>query len=198
MRVVKYVLDTKHRCLVMAPRMSNEQEDVTWQLKAYSDSDYSGDRETRRSVTGFMIYLQGVPISWKSKSQRSVTLSSTEAEYVALSEVCAEIMFVKQILDFLGREVELPIQVHVDNVAAIYLANNATIGNRTKHIDVRYHYVREYVEDGIVKIVFVKSIDNDADIFTKNTGGEIHNIHVEKFSEELDKETSANGKGVTT
>jgi len=181
-RTIKYVLDTKHRCLVMAPTTTNHLE---WHLRAYCDSDYSGDRDTRHSVTGFIIYLQGTPISWKSKSQRSITLSSTEAEYVALSEVTAEIMFIKQILEFLEMKMELPIKVHVDNVGAIYLANNSTIGQRTKHIDVRYHYVREYIEDGIVTIIFVKSGDNDADIFTKNTPGELHNKHIEKFSESI-------------
>jgi len=84
--------------------------------------------------------------------QRSVTLSSTEEEYVALSEVVTEIMVAKQVLEFLEIPVTLPIEVHVDNVGAIFLATNATTGQRTRHIDVRYHYVREYIEDGQVII----------------------------------------------
>jgi hypothetical protein len=67
--------------------------------------------------------------------------------------------------------------VNVDNVGAVYLSKNATTGNRTKHIDTRYHFVREYVEDGIVKVVFVRSEDNDADIFTKNLNGETFEKH---------------------
>jgi len=150
-------------------------------MKAFCDSDYAGDKDTRISVTGFVIYVMGALIAWRSRGQKSVTLSSSEAEYVALSEVCTEIMFMKQILDFLKVEVKLPIVVHVDNVGAIYLASNATTSQRTRHIDVRYHFVRDYVEDGIVKIVFVRSEDNDADAFTKNVGKETYSRHTSKY-----------------
>jgi hypothetical protein len=71
-----------------------------------------------------------------------------------------DIMFIKGILEFLDIMVELPIFVHVDNIGAIFMANNATTSTRTKHVDTIYHYVKEYIEDGIVKIVFVKSCDN--------------------------------------
>ena len=76
---------------------------------------------------------------------------------------------------------ELPIDIHVDNVGAIFLANNANTGQRTRHIDVRYHYVREYIEDGIVMIRFVKSEDNDADPYTKNTPNNIYEKHTSKY-----------------
>ena len=163
----------------MQLRLFNTQ----WELHAYSDSDYSGDVDTRRSVTGFIIYILNCPISWKSKSQRSVMLSSTEAEYVAISEVCAEILFVKQIVEFLGIKVKRPIIVKVDNVGAIYLANNATTSNRTKHVDTRYHFVREYVTDGTVEIVFVKSAENTADMFTKNVNRELYQKHTKGMLE---------------
>ena len=123
----------------------------------------------------------GVAIAWKARAQRGVTLSSTEAEYVAISEVCREILFVAQILEFLNVKVKRPIVVRVDNVGAIYMANNQTTSQRTKHVDVRYHFVREYIEDGMVQIVFVKSKDNDADIFTKNLDGETYWRHANKF-----------------
>jgi predicted RNA-binding protein with RPS1 domain len=116
--------------------------------------------------------------------QRSVTLSPSEAEYVVISEVCAEVMFVKQILEFLKVKVELQIQVMVDNVGAIYLTDNQSVSQRTRHIDIRYHFVREYVEDGIVKINFVQSEENDADIFTKNLGSELFKKHASKFIKE--------------
>jgi hypothetical protein len=123
----------------------------------------------------------GVPISWKSKGQRGVVLSSTEAEYVAVSEATREIKFIVQVLESINVKIEYPIIVHVDNVGAIFLANNKTTSERTKHVDIRHHFVREHIEDGIVKIVFVKSCDNDADIFTKNLAGEPYEKHTEKF-----------------
>jgi hypothetical protein len=128
-----------------------------------------------------VIYVLGAPVAWKSHAQRNVTLSSTEAEYVAVSEVCAEILFVRQIITFLGTEVALPIIVKVDNIGAIYLATNSTTSQRTRHIDVRYHFVREYVQDGTVKIIFVRSAENDADIYTKNTSAGLFDKHTAKY-----------------
>ena len=80
---------------------------------------------------------------------------STEAESIGLLEVCQEILFVKSILKFLNVNVSYPIVVHVDNQGTIFLANNEGASIRTKHVDVQYHFMREYVEDGVVKIVFV-------------------------------------------
>jgi hypothetical protein len=177
LRCIKFVIDTKEKGLLIAPF---DLDDV-WEFQAFCDSDYSGDRDKRLSVTGYIIYLMGVAIAWKARAQRSVTLSSTEAEYVAISEVCREILFVAQVLEFLKLKVKRPIVVRVDNVGAIYMANNQTTSQRTKHVDVRYHFVREYIEDGMVKIIFVKSKDNDADIFTKNLDGETYWRHANKF-----------------
>ena len=175
-RVIKYVLDTKTYGLKFLPNYED-----TWKMEAYCDSDYANDKEKRVSVTGYIIYFLGVPVSWKSRGQKSVTLSSTEAEYVALSEVTKEIKFILQVLEAMKVKIQLPIQVKVDNVGAIFLANNKTSGERTKHVDVRYHFVREFIEDGIVKIIFVKSAENDADIFTKNTDGQTYDTHYKKM-----------------
>jgi hypothetical protein len=79
-------------------------------------------------------------------------------------------------------KIDFPITVHVDNVGAIFLANNRTTSERTKHVDIRHHFVREFIEDGIVKIVFVRSKNNDADIFTKNLTGEGYERHAGKFT----------------
>jgi len=141
---------------------------MKWEMKAFCDSDYGGDADSRRSVSGYVIYLFGCAVAWKSHGQKSVSLSSTEAEYKAVSEVVTDIMFIKMLLEFLGFQVALPITVHVDNIGAIYLAHNARSTGRTKHIDIHHHYVREYIEDGVVMIKFVRSEDNNADIFTKN------------------------------
>ena len=116
----------------------------------------------------------GVPLTWKSKSQKSVTLSSSEAEYVALSEAAKEIKFVYQLLQSIGIEIELPITVKVDNVGAIFMSENTSMSGRTKHVDVRYRYVNEMVMDGFLKIKFVKTEENVADIFTKNVSSEIY------------------------
>jgi hypothetical protein len=156
-------------------------------LEGISDSEYAGDPETRISVYGYVLYFCGAPISWKSKAGKSVTLSSTEAEYYATSEVAKEVLFAKQILEAIGIEIKYPIIIKCDNVGAIYLANNHSMSQRTKHIDTRRHFVREFVEDGILKVVFVPTKQNEADIFTKNVTEEIFNTHVPKLMSDVKK-----------
>ena len=190
-RLVKYVIDTKTKGLIMSPDEATDPS--VWKMVAFCDSDYAGDKDGRKSVSGFAIYIQGCLISWKSRKQKSVTLSSSEAEYVAISEVCAELIFLKQVLEFLNIKLTLPIIVRVDNVGAIYLANNAISGPRMKHVDIRYHFVRDLIETGIVEISFVRSEENDSDVFTKNLGEELFCKHTNKFMSAF----SVDGKGVT-
>ena len=130
-----------------------------------------------------MIYVNGCKIAWKSKGQKSVTLSSTEAEYVAISEVSTKILFIAGVMKFLGMEITYPIEINVDNIGAIYLSKNATMGNCTKHVDTRYHFVREYIEKDIFKIVFVRSEDNKADLMTKNLGKDLYAKHTKGILE---------------
>ena len=112
---------------------------------------------------------------------KSVVLSTTEAEYMTLSAVVKELKFIVQLLQTMNIEVELPITVHVDDVEAIWLSNNRTTSDRTKHIDIRTSFVKEYQEDGKIIIKFVKSEDNEADIFTKNTTNTIFQNHQNKL-----------------
>ena len=179
LRVLKFVFDTRDMGLIYDSGLLINFGGI-WKIVAYSDSDYSGDKDTRISVTGFCIYIEACLIAWKSRAQKSVTLSSTEAEYIAVSELCMEIIFVKQILEFLEINVDYPITVHCDNEGAIFLAYNAKNSQRTKHVDIRAHYVREYVEDGVVKIIFVKSEENTADAYTKNVSGVLYERHAMK------------------
>jgi hypothetical protein len=178
-RVIKFVLDTKTMGLKMNPKMTTDISE--WDIVVYTDSDWAGDKETRISVTGFIVFILGVPILWKSKGQRSVSLSSSEAEYFALSEAAKEIKFVTQILLTMGIPVRLPVVVRVDNVGAIFMSENVSASSRTKHIDIRYHFVREFVEDKFIKIIFVRTAENTSDGFTKNVSGDIYDKHCKEF-----------------
>ncbi len=100
---------------------------------------------------------------------------------MALSEAAKEIKFVAQILMSMGIPVKLPIVVRVDNIGAIFMAENVTTSTRTRHVDVRYHFVREFVEDGFIKVIFVRTTKNKADIFTKNVTGELYDTHTKSF-----------------
>ena len=183
-RVIKYVLDTKHWRLQMKTNRSEENE---WNIEAFSDSDYAGDRDTRRSVSGYIILVNGCVVSWRSRSQRSVTLSSSEAEYVAASETVTEMIYIKQVLEGMGEKVKTPMKLNIDNVGAIYMAKNQAPGQRTKHVDVRYSFVKELIEKKEVEVNFVKSENNLADIFTKNVKESLN----EKLTEDyMDKRGS--------
>ena len=111
---------------------------------------------------------------------KSVVLSTTEADAWHCL-VVKELKFIVQFLQTMNIEVELPTTVYVDNVAAIWLSNNRTTSDRTKHIDIRTSFVKEYQEDGKIIIKFVKSEDSEADIFTKNTSNVIFHNHQKKL-----------------
>jgi hypothetical protein len=162
--LMKFVFDTKKFGLMIKTKLD---ENDNWHMKMYIDSDWAGEKENQRSVTGYIMFLCGVPIIWKSKLQRTVSLSSIVAAYYALSEAAKEVKFIVQVLLTINNQVKLPVIVHVDNVGAIFMSENVTASSRTKHIDAQYHFVHEYTEDGFTKIVFVKSDDKHADIFTK-------------------------------
>ena len=117
------MLDTKHYGLQIEPK---GELNGGWELRMYTNSDYAGDKTTRIRVTGYILFFMGVPIIWKSKSQKSFTLSSSEAEYVVLSEAAKEIKFVHQLLLSIGIQVKLPIVVRVDNVGAIFMSKNTS------------------------------------------------------------------------
>ena len=163
MRVIKFVSKTSTLGIEYKP----VQNPVTWKFISYVDSDWGGDTDSRKSVSGWCIFVNDGLVGWGSRSQKNVTLASTEAEYVGISEVEKEILFIKKVLEFLGLKIHFPIIIYVDNMGAIYLADGQS-GKRTKHIDIRYHFVREYVEDGILKIIVIRSEKNMADPFTKN------------------------------
>ena len=151
-RVIKYVLDTKHYGLKIEPEKLKEDK---WVLRVFTDSDWAGDKDNRLSVSGYVLFLMNVPILWKSKAQKLLALSSSEAEYYALSEAAKDVKFVHMLLITMGMRVELPIIVKVDNVGAIFMTENISTAGRTKHLDLRARYVNNLVEDGFMKFEFV-------------------------------------------
>jgi hypothetical protein len=124
-------------------------DDENRDLVVYIDSDWAGDVENWISVTRFIIYLFGVPICSRSKGQKGATLLSSEEEYV--KEIC----FIFHLLRDMGFPVKLPIMVRTDKIGTMFMAEKASSDVRTKQIDTRYHFIREHIEDGFIKIVIV-------------------------------------------
>ena len=152
LRVIQYVIETENLGLRLEPQGNSNEP---WEIICFSDGDYAGDPASRQSISGFIPYVLGIPVSWRSKLQKSVSRSSLEAEYIALSKAVREVMFIVQLLESMQVVVKYPVMVRVDNVGTIFMASNSTTTSRMKHVDIKYKYVNEYVEDGTVKIIFV-------------------------------------------
>lgn len=136
-------------------------------LTTHTDSDWASDPIKRRSQTGFFMTLASGMVCWASRAQKTVALSSTEAEYMALSDCCRQIMWIVNLFSELGWKMT-QVPIFADNTGSIFIGSNPVAERRTKHIDIRYHYVRERVEDKSVEIFFVDGSKNPADMFTKN------------------------------
>ena len=134
---------------------------------AYSDIDWAGDHETRRSTSGYAIFLGDGIVSWLSRQQRKIMLSSTEAEYVDMTEVAKQILWIRNLLSELKFKL-LTVPLYVDNQGAIFLASNPAQEGRTKHIEIPEHYICECVHDGKIKLYYIPTNEQVADTFTKN------------------------------
>jgi hypothetical protein len=141
------------------------------QLHGYCDSNWGGDLDTRRSTTGYVFFMNG-PICWRSKLQPTVALSSVEAEYMAISLATQEAVWLRLVLEELGFAQGEATRLLVDNQGAIALARNSVHHQRTKHIDIRHHYVREQTEEGTVELSWISTKKNVADLLTKATSSQ--------------------------
>jgi hypothetical protein len=136
-------------------------------ITGFTDADYAGDLDTRRSTTGFVFLLNSGPVSWSSRRQPCVSLSTTEAEFIAASETVKEAIWLKRLLTEIGNNGDKPIPILCDNDSTIKLVKNNQFHQRTKHIEVRHYFVREKQEAGEIEVSYVPTQDNLADIFTK-------------------------------
>jgi hypothetical protein len=167
-RILRYIKGTKTHELFYSK--SNE-----YKLMGYSDSDWCGDVDDRKSTSGYVFYLGDTTFTWISKKQPIVTLSTCEAEYVAVSWCVGHAIWLRNLL----RELKLPqheaTEIRIDNKSAIELAKNPVHHERSKHIDVRFHFIREHIKNGDVQMSHVASQDQAAHNFTKVLPTELFN-----------------------
>nr|GEW12100.1 retrovirus-related Pol polyprotein from transposon TNT 1-94 [Tanacetum cinerariifolium] len=155
--------------------------DTDMSLTAYSKADHAGCQDTKRSTSGSAQLLGDKLISWSSKKQKSIVISSTKAENITLSRCCAQILWMRsQLIDYGFTFNNIPL--YCDNKSAISLCCNNVQHSRAKHIDVRYHFIKEQVENGIVELYFVQTKYQLADIFTKSLPKERFNFLIEKLA----------------
>ncbi|GJX05175.1 retrovirus-related pol polyprotein from transposon TNT 1-94, partial [Tanacetum coccineum] len=155
-------------------------KDTGMSLTAYADADHAGCQDTRRSTSGSAQFLGDKLVSWSSKKQKCIAISSTEAEYIALSGCYAQILCMRSQLTDYGFQFN-KIPLYCDNKSAIALCCNNVQHSRAKHIDVRYHFIKEQVENGFVELYFVQTEYQLADIFTKPLPRDRFNFLIEKL-----------------
>ena len=133
----------------------------------FVDADYARDTSTRRSCTGFIFFLADAPISWQTRQQPSVALSTMESEFMAACAAAQESIWLLQLLTEFGCLFTVPIPIYEDNKACLAYSKNSTSHQRTKHISVRYHFIRDLIQEKTIQLLEIPSKDNIADIFTK-------------------------------
>ena len=146
----------------------------SFSLLAYCDADWASCSHTHKSVTGYVIFLGQTLISWKSKKQQTVSLSSAEAEYRSMRRLVAELAWLSRLLHELTVDHITPIPLKCDNQAAIYIAKNPVFHERTKHIELDCHFVRQKLMEGLVTLNHVSTKQQLADIMTKPLPGLTH------------------------
>lgn len=138
-------------------------------LRGYVDSDFANDIDGRKSTSGFFFQVYGNTISWTSKKQDIVTISTSEAEYVAACLATCDAIFLTKLMNDLQLSIELPIPIHEDNAGCIFISKNPET-KRSKHIDVKFHYIRECVEEKKIELIMTSTKDQIADVLTKGLG----------------------------
>lgn len=172
-RVLRYLNGTKHLNLTF-----HKNQDTG--LITYSDADWAGDITSRKSTSGCIIYHCNNPVSWFTKKQTCVSQSTAEAEYIACAMAAMDVVYFQRILVDLKCNVLIPL-IYVDNQSALNMCESYENSRRTRHIDIKYHYIKDLIHKKLIELEYIKTQDNVADIFTKS----LNNIKFAKFFEKL-------------
>jgi hypothetical protein len=158
-RVIVYLGSTKDFWLTFGGRGKSLPE-------GFCDADWAGQRH-RHSITGYSFHMGLGAVTWSSKKQNIVALSSTEAEYIAQTHAAKEALYLRTFVAEICMKISNPVTINCDNQGAITLSKDNKFHARTKHIDIRYHFIREAVGDGKISVKYIPTDENPADIFTK-------------------------------
>ncbi|XP_036340281.1 secreted RxLR effector protein 161-like [Rhagoletis pomonella] len=158
-RVLRYLKGTINKKLIF----TGNHEDI----KGFCDADWASDVDERKSMSGYVFTMQGAAISWSSKKQKTIALSSTEAEYMSLVSAVQEAIWLRRLERELQNNYNKPTLIFCDNKSAIQLAKNGASSARTKHIEIKEKFVEEKMENGIIEIKYPPTSQMKADVLTK-------------------------------
>ena len=170
--VIRYLAGTVSLCLrfpsTHPPTVSQSPNSPQpSSIRALSDADWASDEKDRKSISGYCFFFLDCLISWSSRKQRTVSTSSTESEYYALTNTFKEALWLKLFLHLIHLPVPHPFPIYCDNQSTCIIAKSDTVSSRTKHIDVRHHFIRQHINDGSFDMLWLPTTDMTADIFTK-------------------------------
>lgn len=160
-RILRYVKETLDVGLIF------KDDDQGAMLEVYSDADWANDVIDRRSVTGCIFKVYGCTVSWITRKQKTVSLSSTEAELSALCTAACHALWMIRVLHDLGQETTKPVVIHEDNQSTIRIAEDCRDHGRLKHVDTKHHFLKDLIQQGVLELKFVRSSEQQADIMTK-------------------------------
>lgn len=160
-RLIRYLKGTRD----MKLKVSNVEAELKFEV--YSDANWAEDRTDRKSNSGYVCFLGGGTISWACRKQSCVSLSSTEAEYIALAETCQEVIWLRNISKVFSINNENPVTVNVDNQSCMKMVDRQKFSNRTKHVDPKYHFISDLKEKNDISLKYCPTDLNIADMLTK-------------------------------
>ena len=172
-RILKYLKSAPGKGLVF-----RKHGDL--RVSGYTDADWAGNITDRRSTSGYFTFVGGNLVTWRSKKQNVVARSSAEAEYRGMAQGVCELLWLRNLLRSLGFKQEQPMPLHCDNTAAVEIAHNPVQHDRTKHVEIDRHFIKEKLDARIISFPFVPSEEQLADILTKA-------VSSKAFSDSLDK-----------
>ena len=180
---MKYCVSTKEQGLVIKPnkRWDGKDKNFLFEITGRSDSTFASDPDSKRSVSGWYAMLNGAAYTRKSKMQKFVTLSVTEAECVAATSCVQDMIYGKNFLEALGLKIKLPMVLEMDNKGGVDIFNNWSIAGNTRAVAIRFAYIRELKEAGQLEIKWLDGSKNTSDLFTKNLDGPTFKRHSEVF-----------------
>jgi hypothetical protein len=188
-RLLRYLRGT----IDMGLRWGESSDTTVTTLTCWADADYAGCMTTRRSTTGYVIKLNGGAISWASRRQECAALSTTKAEYMALCSATKEVAWLRGLLEFIGFAEPAATTVYQDNQSTIALAENGRVSRRSKHIEVRFHFTRDKIMDGTIKLAYCPTNEMIADAMTKALSQNVCGRHCAKFLKAYPNTASSGG-----